>query len=132
MFSIKLFNILGIEKTVIIILQADFLWVPEFSLKPKLKILHEVKSIREGLKYVIPEINETLNKVSVSTSFAQSRLVSVSTTMIFLSLNKSRSRHLCIFPVSMSLSLDIYKIFQFAHQMLSSVKGRLPSKVVFN
>ena len=60
----------------------------------------------------ISEISETLDRVSVSTSFVQSRSVSVSITVIFLSLDKSRSRHLWNFPVSMSLGLDIYRIFQ--------------------
>ena len=54
----------------------------------------------------IPGISETLEKVSVSTTFAQSRLVSVSTTTYLLSLEESRYRQLWIFWVSKSLSLD--------------------------
>ena len=42
----------------------------------------------------VAEISETLDKASVSSSFAQSRSVSVSTTIKFLSLDKSRSGHL--------------------------------------
>ena len=38
--------------------------------------------------------SETLEKVSVSTTFGQSRWVSVSTTSKFLSLDESRSRQL--------------------------------------
>ena len=41
-----------------------------------------------------PVNSKTLEKVSVSTTFAQSRWVSVSTTSIFLSLYESRSRKL--------------------------------------
>ena len=42
-------------------------------------------------------ISETLKKVSVSTTFAQSRLVSVSTTPKLLSLEESQYRQLKIF-----------------------------------
>ena len=58
------------------------------------------------------EINESLDGVSVSTSFAQSRLVSVSTSSIFPSLDESRSRHPPNFQVSMILGLDIQQISQ--------------------
>ncbi len=44
--------------------------------------------------YHSPEISETLEKVSVSTTFAQSRLVSVSTSLKIIGLNESRSRQL--------------------------------------
>ena len=44
-------------------------------------------------------ISETLDKVSVSTIFPQSRSVSVSTTFKFPGLEESQSRHLCKFPV---------------------------------
>ena len=54
-----------------------------------------------------PEISESLDGVSVSTSFAQSRLVSVSTSIDFPSLDEYRSRHPRNFSVSMSLGLDI-------------------------
>ena len=57
-------------------------------------------------------MSESLDGVSVSTSFAQSRLVSVSTCIKFPSLDKSRSRHPRNFSVTMSLSLDIQEIFQ--------------------
>ena len=56
------------------------------------------------------EMSESLDGVSVSTSFAQSRLVSVSTSEKFLSLDESRSRHPRNLSVSMSLGLDIHKI----------------------
>ena len=52
------------------------------------------------------EISETLDEVSVSTTFVQSRLVSVSTTTEIPSLDESRSRQPQNFPVSMSLGLD--------------------------
>merc|ERR1711873_391108 len=52
------------------------------------------------------EISETLDEVSVSTTFVQSRLVSVSTTKEIPSLDESRSRQPQNFPVSMSLGLD--------------------------
>ena len=52
------------------------------------------------------EISETLDEVSVSTSFAQFWSVSVLITMIFISLHKSRSQHLWNSRVSMSVSLD--------------------------
>ena len=58
------------------------------------------------------EINESLDGVSVSTSFVQSRLVSVSTSSKFPSLNEFRSRHPPNFQVSMSLGLDIQQISQ--------------------
>ena len=56
------------------------------------------------------EISKSLDGVLVLTSFAQSRLVSVSTSKKFLSLDECRSQHLINFPVSMSLGLDIHKI----------------------
>ena len=55
-------------------------------------------------------MSESLDGVSVSTSFAQSRLVSVSTSIDFPSLDESRSRHPRNLSVSMSLGLDIHKI----------------------
>ena len=53
-----------------------------------------------------PEISEILEKVSVSTTFAQSRPVSVSTPFKFHGLKESRSRQLSKYPVSKSLGLD--------------------------
>ena len=53
-----------------------------------------------------PGVSETLEKVSVSTTFAQSWLVSVSTTTYLLSLEESQSRQLRVYGVSESLSLD--------------------------
>merc|ERR1711893_114616 len=60
------------------------------------------------ISFIIPaaEISETLDEVSVSTTFVQSRLVSVSTTTEIPSLDESRSRQPRNFPVSMSLDLD--------------------------
>ena len=58
------------------------------------------------------EISDSLDGVSLSTSFAQSKLVSVSTSIKLPSLNESRSHHPKNFSVSMSLSLDIQEIFQ--------------------
>ena len=49
---------------------------------------------------------KSLVKVSVSTTFVQSRWVSVSTTTKLASLDESRSRQLRNFLVSMSLGLD--------------------------
>ena len=46
------------------------------------------------------EISESLDGVSVSTSFAQSRLASVSTSFKFPSLDEFQSRHPRNFPVS--------------------------------
>ena len=86
---------------------------------------------------IISEIRETLEEVLVSTTFVQSRLVSVSKTTEIPSLDESRSRHHRIsqsrwvsvstatefpsldesrsqqpqkFPVSMSLGLDNHRI----------------------
>jgi hypothetical protein len=56
----------------------------------------------------ITVISETLDKVSVSKTFAQSRLVSVSTSSKFLGLEESRSGHISKFMVSKSLGLDIF------------------------
>ena len=70
------------------------------------------------------ESSETLEKVSVSTPFAQSRWVSVSTSTKtpslrwvsvltsskFHGLDESRSRHLSNLPVSMSLGLNTFEI----------------------
>ena len=62
----------------------------------------------------LAEISESLDGVSVSDSisFAQSQLVSVSTSIKFPSLEESHSRHPRNFSVSMSLSLDIQEISQ--------------------
>ena len=54
------------------------------------------------------EISETLEKVSVSTTFAQSRLVSVSTSFKILGLKESRSLQPSKLLVSRSLGLDIF------------------------
>ena len=59
-----------------------------------------------------PEISKIFDGVTVSTSFAQSRLVMVSTSIAFPSLHWSRSRHPRIFSVSMSLGLDIQEFSQ--------------------
>ena len=56
------------------------------------------------------EISETLEKVSVSTTFAQSRPVSVSTTLKISSLEKSWSRHLLLDSLSMN-----YMEYQYYH-----------------
>ena len=61
--------------------------------------------------------SETLDKVSVSTTFGQSRLVSVSTPFKFLGLEESRSRHLSKFPVSKSLGLDIFCFLSLADSL---------------
>ena len=61
-----------------------------------------------------PVIKETLDKVWVSKTFAQSRLVSVSTPSKLLSLEKSWSRHLSKFPVSKSLGLNIFCFLSLA------------------
>ena len=53
--------------------------------------------------------SKTLEKVSVSTTFAQSHWVSVLTTSIFLSLDESRSRQLKKIRVSMGLGLDNFE-----------------------
>ena len=58
--------------------------------------------------------SETLDKVSVSTTFTQSRLVSVSTSSKFLGLEESRSRHISKFMVSKSLGLDIFCFLSLA------------------
>ena len=70
----------------------------------------------------IPEISESLDGVSVSTSFAQSRLVSVSTSIKFPGLDESRSRHLWNSSVSMSLGLDIQEISQSRWVSVSTSK----------
>ena len=71
----------------------------------------KLKFVHTSIRYVA-EISETLDEVSVSTTFVQSRLVSVSTTTEFPSLDESRSRQPQNFPVSMSLGLDNHKISQ--------------------
>ena len=53
-----------------------------------------------------PEISETLRRVAFSTTFVQSRPVSVSTTFNFLSFEESQSRKPLYFIVSKSLGLD--------------------------
>ena len=63
------------------------------------------------------EISETLEKVSVSTTFAQSRPVSVSTPFEFLGLEESRSRQLSKYPVSKSLGLDIFCFLSLADSL---------------
>ena len=60
-----------------------------------------------------PEISETLDEVSVSTTFVQSRLVSVSTTTEIPSLDESRSRQPQNLIVSMSLGLNINRISKY-------------------
>ena len=57
-----------------------------------------------------PENSESLVKVSVSTTFVQSRSVSVSTTTKLSSLDWSRYRQPWKIPVSKSLGLDNLKI----------------------
>ena len=52
------------------------------------------------------EISEILEKVSVSTTFDQSRPVSVSTTIKLYGLEESQSRQLLIWMVSKSLGID--------------------------
>jgi len=66
--------------------------------------------------------SESLDGVSVSTSLAQSRLVSVSTSSKFPSLDESRSRHPANFQVSMSLGLDILEISQSRWVSVSTSK----------
>ena len=51
-------------------------------------------------------ISETLEKVSVSTNFAQSRLVSVSTFLKIIGFDEPWSRQLSKLLVSISLGLD--------------------------
>ena len=63
------------------------------------------------------EISETLKKVSVSTTFTQSRPVSVSTPFEFLGLEESRSRQLSKYPVSKSLGLDIFCFLSLADSL---------------
>ena len=60
----------------------------------------------DGIEAILLENSETLVKVSVSTTFVQSRSVSVSTTPKFSSLDESRSRQLENFQVSTGLGLD--------------------------
>ena len=55
------------------------------------------------------EISESLDGVAVSISFAQSRLVLVSISIKYPSLDESRSRHPRNFSVSMSLSLNEFQ-----------------------
>ena len=62
------------------------------------------------MRMCLSEISKSLDGVSVSTSFAQSRVVSVSTSIKFPSLDESRSQHPRNFSVSMSLGLDIQEI----------------------
>ena len=64
--------------------------------------------------YVIalPVINGTLDEVSVSTTFVQSRRVSVLTTTEIPSLTESRSLQPQNFPVLMSLSLDNHVVYE--------------------
>ena len=59
------------------------------------------------MRMCLSEISKSLDGVSVSTSFAQSRVVSVSTSIKFPSFNRSQSRHPRNVPVSMSLGLNI-------------------------
>ena len=61
----------------------------------------------------LPQISETLDKVLVSTTFAQLWLTSVCTATIYFSFLKSQSWHLWYFLVTISLSLKIYQIFQY-------------------
>ena len=74
--------------------------------------------LREGDPYkthttsLPPEISESLDGVSVSTSFAQSRVVSVSTSIKFPGLDESQSQHPRNFSVSMSRGLNIQEISQ--------------------
>ena len=63
------------------------------------------------------ENSETLEKVSVSTTFAQSWPVSVSTPFEFLGLEESRSRQLSKYPVSKSLGLDIFCFLSLADSL---------------
>ena len=64
-----------------------------------------------------PVISETLKKVSVSTAFAQSRVVSVSTSFKFLGLKEYQSRHLSKLPVSKSLGLDNFCFLSLADSL---------------
>ena len=64
------------------------------------------------LVIALPVINETLDEVSVSTTFVQSRLVSVSTMTEIPSLAESRSPKPQNFPVLMSLSLDNHIVYE--------------------
>ena len=68
------------------------------------------------------EISECLDGVSVSTSFAQSQLVSVLTSIKFPNLDESRSQHQRNLSVLMSLSLDIQEIFQSRWVSVSTSK----------
>ena len=68
------------------------------------------------------EISESLDGVSVSTSFTQSRPVSVLTSIKFSSLDESRSRHPRNFSLSMSLSLDIQENLQSRWVSVSTSK----------
>ena len=52
-------------------------------------------------------VSETLDKVSVLTTFAQSRLVSVLTSSKLLGLEEFWSRHLSKYLVSESLGLNL-------------------------
>ena len=82
----------------------------------KNKHWHEMSALQS-------EINESLDGVSVSTSFGQSQLVSVSTSSKFPSLDESQSWYPVNFPVSMSLGLDICKISQSRWvSVLTSIK----------
>ena len=89
-------------------------------------ILIAHRAIYKLLNMFVSVNSETLDKVSVSTTFCRSRLVSVSistksegsrwvsvsTTTKFQSLDESRSRHPQNFKVSMSLGLDIHNILK--------------------
>ena len=67
------------------------------------------------------EISETLDEVSVSTTFVQSRLVSVSTTTEIPSLDESRSRQ----PQNLIVSLFLSSILNNAEVMYNLSKSEI-------
>ena len=91
--------------------KANFSSIPQGinGIEERMAIVYE-RGVLEGKMEMTLSVNsETLEKVSVSTTFAQSRWASVSTTSIFLSLDESRSRQLKKIRVSMGLGLDNFE-----------------------
>ena len=75
----------------------------------------------------VPEINESLGKISISTIFGQSRQISVSTTMKIVVSTKSRSRQFTNYESRTNLDLDNFGTLSLVPVSISTISKILIS-----